>query len=129
MPLPDAFHSTSVIGGGALVHLWKWYPPVSSHPLPLLGPCFLPPILYLFFILTQLVPQLTSTIFILTLAGTDLFTCLVTIPFTIAMEQLEFNTDSDLVCKVYQFLVMTTVPFSAVVIIAIAVDRSVTHYS
>ena len=71
----------------------------------------------------QLSPQLTSTIFILTLAGSDLFTCLVSIPFTIAMEQLDFQTHSDFFCKLYQFLQLTTVPFSVVVIIAIAVDR------
>lgn len=65
----------------------------------------------------------TSTIFILALAGTDFITCLVTIPFTIAMEALHFNIKLDFFCKFYHFLITTTVPFSAFVMVAIAVDR------
>ncbi|KAH9514038.1 hypothetical protein Btru_030053 [Bulinus truncatus] len=67
--------------------------------------------------------QLTSTIFILTLAGTDFVTCLITIPFTILMEYMDFMVNSDEICKIYHFLLTTTVPFSCVVIVAIAVDR------
>ncbi|GFN97379.1 orexin receptor type 2 [Plakobranchus ocellatus] len=68
-------------------------------------------------------PQLTSTIFILTLAGTDFVTCLITIPFTITMEYLKYDVHSEVVCKAYHFLITTTVPFSCVVIVAIAIDR------
>ncbi|KAJ8320303.1 hypothetical protein KUTeg_001890 [Tegillarca granosa] len=77
-------------------------------------------VLYVFSNLKQ---KLTSTIFILTLAGTDFATCLVTIPFTIGVELADFYVGYDSVCKFYQFLVTMTVPFSAFVMVAIAVDR------
>lgn len=67
--------------------------------------------------------RLSSTIFILTLAGTDFVTSLVTMPYTIAMELLRFRIDYDIVCKLYHFLVTTTIPFSAFIMVAIAVDR------
>lgn len=67
--------------------------------------------------------KLSSTIFILTLAGTDFISSLVTMPYTIAMELLKFKIEYDVVCKLYHFLVTTTVPFSAFVMVAIAVDR------
>lgn len=67
--------------------------------------------------------KLTSTIFILTLAGVDFVTCCVTIPFTIATEALGFRLKYDIVCQIYLFLITTTVPFSAFVMVAIAVDR------
>jgi len=57
------------------------------------------------------------------LAVVDLTTCLVIVPFTIAMELLEFHVASDLVCKLYLFLITSNVPFSALVMAAIAVDR------
>ncbi|CAL1539021.1 unnamed protein product, partial [Lymnaea stagnalis] len=75
------------------------------------------------YVFASLKQKLTSTIFILTLAGTDFITCLITIPFTILIEFLEFKVGSDEVCKIYHFLITTTVPFSCVVIVAIAVDR------
>ncbi|XP_052082077.1 orexin receptor type 2-like isoform X1 [Mytilus californianus] len=77
-------------------------------------------VLYVFSSFKQ---KLTSTIFILTLATTDFLTCLVTIPFTIAVEALYMKLEYDLVCKMYYFLMTTTVPFSAFVMVAIAVDR------
>ncbi|VDI01078.1 uncharacterized protein LOC143056057 isoform X1 [Mytilus galloprovincialis] len=77
-------------------------------------------VLYVFSSFKQ---KLTSTIFILTLATTDFLTCLVTIPFTIAVEALNMRLEYDLVCKMYFFLMTTTVPFSAFVMVAIAVDR------
>ncbi|OWF55367.1 orexin receptor type 1-like [Mizuhopecten yessoensis] len=67
--------------------------------------------------------KLTSTIFILTLAGTDFITCLITIPYTIVVEILEYSLYYNIVCQIYQFLITTTVPFSAFVMVAIAVDR------
>lgn len=66
---------------------------------------------------------LPSTIFILTLAGIDFTTCLVTIPFTITMEMMDFKVSQDEVCKLYHFLISTTIPFSAFMMVAIAVDR------
>ncbi|BFZ23702.1 hypothetical protein BsWGS_26740 [Bradybaena similaris] len=75
------------------------------------------------YVFTNLKQKVTSTIFILTLAGTDFITCLITIPFTITIESLKYLVEVDAICKVYHFLITTTVPFSCVVIVAIAVDR------
>ncbi|XP_061197653.1 cholecystokinin receptor type A-like [Saccostrea echinata] len=77
-------------------------------------------VLYGFFMLK---PKMTSTIFILTLAGIDFTSCLVTIPATAAMELVVFRVPYDPLCKAYHFLVTTTIPFSAFVMVAIAVDR------
>ncbi|OWF43406.1 orexin receptor type 2-like [Mizuhopecten yessoensis] len=67
--------------------------------------------------------KFTSSLFILTLAGIDLITCVITIPSNIAMEVLNFNVPYDIICKLYHFLVSTTIPFSAFIMVAIAVDR------
>ncbi|XP_062575291.1 5-hydroxytryptamine receptor 2B-like [Saccostrea cucullata] len=67
--------------------------------------------------------KLTSTIFILTLAGVDFVTCCVTIPSTIATEAAKFQLKYDIICQIYIFLITTTVPFSAFVMVAIAMDR------
>ncbi|GFS12381.1 cholecystokinin receptor type A [Elysia marginata] len=67
--------------------------------------------------------MLTSTFFILTLAYTDFITCLITIPFTILVEYRRYNIYNDVLCKSFHFLKTTTVPFSCVVIVAIAIDR------
>jgi cholecystokinin A receptor/hypocretin (orexin) receptor 2 len=72
---------------------------------------------------SMLKPKMTSTIFILTLAGIDFTSCLVTIPATAAMEVLQFEVPYDPLCKAYHFLVTSTIPFSAFVMVAIAVDR------
>lgn len=75
------------------------------------------------FVFSRYKNKLTSTIFILTLAGVDFVTCCVTIPFTIVTEAVEFQLKYDIVCQIYLFLITTTVPFSAFVMVAIAVDR------
>lgn len=67
--------------------------------------------------------KLTSTIFILALAGMDFITCLLTIPYTVVIEYLVYFVRHDAVCKTYHFLQTTTVPFSALVMVAIASDR------
>ena len=67
--------------------------------------------------------RLVSTLFIISLAVVDFFTCLVVIPFTIYMEYVSFWTGSDVLCKVYHFLVSSNIPFSAMIMVAIAVDR------
>lgn len=72
---------------------------------------------------SMLKPKMTSTIFILTLAGIDFTSCLVTIPATVAMELATFRVPYDPLCKAYHFLVTSTIPFSAFVMVAIAVDR------
>ena len=65
----------------------------------------------------------TSTIYILTLACTDFVTSVVTMPFTIVVVLLNFRVVHDIVCKLYIFLITSTVPFSAFLMVAIAADR------
>ena len=67
--------------------------------------------------------KLSSTIFILTLAVTDFITSLITMPYTIVIELMEYNIWYDFPCKLYQFMKTTTIPFSAFVMVAIALDR------
>ena len=76
-----------------------------------------------FYVFSSLKNKLTSTIFILALAGVDFITCLLIIPYTMAVEFLEFKVANDAVCKMYHFLITTTIPFSAFIMVAIAVDR------
>ena len=70
-------------------------------------------------------PKLTSTIFILALACIDFVMSLVTMPYKIVVVLLNtFNkVQYGVVCKIYQFLVTSTVPFSAFVMVDIAFDR------
>lgn len=65
----------------------------------------------------------TTTIFILTLAGTDFFTCLIIIPYTIVVEYVSKRIQYDTACKIYQFLITFNVPFSAFIMVVIAFDR------
>lgn len=65
----------------------------------------------------------TSTIFILTLAGTDFTTCLITIPATIAIELNKFEMENDILCKIFHFLTTSTISFSALTMVMIAIDR------
>ena len=67
--------------------------------------------------------KLASTVFIITLAGTDLMTCVVIIPYTMTVEYLDYYLKYDLFCKLYMFLITSNVPFSAFIMVAIAVDR------
>lgn len=64
-----------------------------------------------------------STLFIVVMAIVDFTTCLFVIPYTIVMEYIEFNIKFDALCKLYQFLITSNIPFSALVMVAIAVDR------
>lgn len=77
-------------------------------------------VLYVF---SRTTGKLTSTIFILALAGTDFVTCLVIIPYTVIAIYLEYLLVYDILCKVYQFLITCPVPLSAFIMVAIAVDR------
>lgn len=65
----------------------------------------------------------TTTVFILVLAMTDFFTCLVIIPFTIYYEVMEKRINSNVQCKVYMFLITSNIPFSAFIMVLIAFDR------
>ncbi|CAH1773207.1 unnamed protein product [Owenia fusiformis] len=67
--------------------------------------------------------HLTSVFFILVLAVTDLFTCVVIMPFTVYMEYVKYNTDSDFICKFYHMVITSNIPFSAFIMAAISVDR------
>ena len=53
----------------------------------------------------------------------NFITCLVVIPFTVYMEIVDFHVLSDVCCKIYQFFITSNIPFSAFVMVAIAVDR------
>ena len=77
-------------------------------------------VLYVFY---QKKDRLTSTLFILALAFVDYMTCLLVIPYTIYMEYVDFNINYDILCKVYQFLITSSIPFSALIMVAIAIDR------
>ena len=65
----------------------------------------------------------TSTVFILALASIDFVTCIFVIPFTIFVEYMYKKVDNDAVCKIYQFFITSNVPFSAFIMVAIAIDR------
>jgi len=77
-------------------------------------------VLYVF---SQKRDKLTSTLFIIALATVDFITCVVVIPFTVYMEIVDFYVTSDVCCKLYQFIVTSNIPFSALIMVAIAVDR------
>lgn len=67
--------------------------------------------------------KVTSTIFILALAWTDIFTCLIFMPFTVAVLLLHSRLYFAFFCKLYWFLNTSNVPLSAFIMVAIAVDR------
>ncbi|XP_052760067.1 cholecystokinin receptor type A-like isoform X2 [Mya arenaria] len=67
--------------------------------------------------------KLASTVFIITLACTDLVTCVLIIPYTIVLEYMDYFIKYDILCKCYMFLITSNVPFSAFIMMAIAVDR------
>ena len=65
----------------------------------------------------------TAGIFIMCLAGTDLFTCLIIVPYTEVVIYVKYKLQYDLICQAYMFLITCNVPFSAFIMVAIAVDR------
>lgn len=65
----------------------------------------------------------TAGIFIMCLAGTDLVTCLLIIPYTQAAIYLEYRLKFDVACKIYMFLITCNIPFAAFIMVAIATDR------
>lgn len=76
-----------------------------------------------FYIYNKRRDKTTSVIFILALAGTDFFTCLVIIPFVIAFEALDERLGYDIFCNFFYFLITFNIPFSAYVMAIIALDR------
>lgn len=67
--------------------------------------------------------KLASTVFIITLACTDFVTCILVIPYTAVLEYVHYYIKYDFLCKSYMFLITSNVPFSAFIMMAIAVDR------
>ncbi|XP_052761130.1 cholecystokinin receptor type A-like [Mya arenaria] len=67
--------------------------------------------------------KVASTVFIITLACTDFLTCVLIIPYTIVLEYMDYFIKYDFLCKCYMFLITSNVPFSAFIMMAIAVDR------
>ncbi|WAR15101.1 GAL2B-like protein [Mya arenaria] len=65
----------------------------------------------------------TAGIFIMSLAGTDLFTCLFVMPFTEVVVYLNYMVSYDVACQIYMFLITCNVPFAAFIMVAIAIDR------
>ena len=67
--------------------------------------------------------KLASTVFIIALAASDFWTCVCVMPYTMVYEKLVYELKNDLLCKLYLFLITCNVPFSAFIMVAIAVDR------
>lgn len=65
----------------------------------------------------------TSSFFILILAFSDLIVCFLLVPLTLYMEIVSFEIKNLIFCKIYFFLITTTVPFSCLLLISIAFDR------
>ncbi|OWF44029.1 orexin receptor type 2-like [Mizuhopecten yessoensis] len=67
--------------------------------------------------------KLAATVFIISLAATDFMTSLVIVPYTIAVEYLDYYIQYDFACKLYMFFITSNVPFAAFIMVAIAFDR------
>ncbi|KAH9495487.1 hypothetical protein Btru_013023 [Bulinus truncatus] len=67
--------------------------------------------------------KLSSTVFIIALAATDLVTSAVSMPYTMVLEWLNYQVYYDFSCKLYYFFITCTVPFSVFIMVAIAMDR------
>ncbi|XP_052820299.1 cholecystokinin receptor-like [Mya arenaria] len=65
----------------------------------------------------------TAGIFIMSLAGTDLFTCVFVMPFTEAVVYLSYMVRYDVACKINMFFITCNVPFAAFIMVAIAIDK------
>ncbi|KAH9495113.1 hypothetical protein Btru_018190 [Bulinus truncatus] len=67
--------------------------------------------------------KVSSTIFILALAWTDFFVCLIFMPFTATYLNLKYRVYYEVFCKSFNFINTSNVPLSAFLMVAIAVDR------
>ena len=63
------------------------------------------------------------TFFIRILACIDLLTCIITIPATITMEMINFRVPFTSICRIYHFLMNSTIPLSAFLMMSIAIER------
>lgn len=75
------------------------------------------------FVYWQKKDKQTSTFFILVLAFIDLTVCCLMVPMIIYIEHIKYETDNLFLCKLYFFLLTTTVPSSSLLMTAIAFDR------
>ncbi|KAL4221851.1 Neuropeptide FF receptor 2 [Mactra antiquata] len=125
--LPDIMNVTGDAGCGAGQKGPDEEPKIIIHiamgMVTLLSVCGILGNALAIFVFSRQKHKLSSTIFILTLAVTDFITSLVTMPYTVVMELMEYNINYDFPCKLYQFMKTTTIPFSAFVMVAIALDR------
>ncbi|XP_060569366.1 uncharacterized protein LOC132727799 [Ruditapes philippinarum] len=64
-----------------------------------------------------------TTIFILTLAGVDLLSCIINMPTEAAMLWNPMDFDYDVICKVSRYTTFTATVSSSFVLIAISIDR------
>ena len=78
--------------------------------------------LLVLFVFASLKNRLPSSLFIICLASTDLITCSVIIPFTLVMEFVDYFVVYDPICKLYFSLTTCTLPFSAFIMVVIAID-------
>lgn len=67
--------------------------------------------------------KFAATVFIISLAATDFITCLIIVPYTIAVEYVDYVVHYDILCKLYMFFITSNVPFATFIMVAIAVDR------
>ena len=67
--------------------------------------------------------KLAATVFIISLATTDLTTSIVVMPYTIVIEYLNYYVKYDIFCKMYMFFITSNVPFAAFIMVGIAFDR------
>lgn len=63
--------------------------------------------------------------FIIALAVVDMMTCVIVLPMTSYLMYVEFNVPAGAVCRVYQFLITSNIPFSIFIMVAIAIERCV----
>ncbi|CAH1775802.1 unnamed protein product [Owenia fusiformis] len=75
------------------------------------------------FVFSKKREKVSSTYFIMTLSFTDFVTCVVIMPMTVYLTHVNHRTSVDFLCKIYQFLITSNVPYSAFIMAAIAVDR------
>lgn len=67
--------------------------------------------------------RMTANVFILALAMVDMFACICLMPLTIYIESVEWRISSEFLCKLYYIINNSFIPFSSLLISAIAFDR------
>ena len=75
------------------------------------------------YVYTKKKDKLTSTVFILALAGTDFFTCLIIMPYTAVSIYRQYIFMYSFLCNLYIFFITFNVPLSAFLMVVISIDR------